>query len=248
MLETVDLARPRRAVFSRLSLALIAAAGASCAAAPEAPAPVAATPVTAASANAATADQGEELAPVRPQIYAPFRLTADLSALSAEERRMLGLFIDAAQIMDGLFWQQAYGDRDRLLGGLEDPRHAPFRRDQLRSVGSARREPAVRAGRRREAARRAVLSAGHEPGGVRAGARSPGKDGLYTFITRDPAGKLALLPYDWRFARELQQAASMLARGRGARARAGAAQLPRAARRCAHAATTTARATWPGST
>ena len=64
--------------------------------------------------------------PVRPAIYAPFRLTADLSSLLPEERRMLGLFIDAAQIMDGLFWKQAYGDRDQLLNGIEDPQTRQF--------------------------------------------------------------------------------------------------------------------------
>ena len=54
-------------------------------------------------------------APARPEIYAPFTLTADLSGLTANERRMLGLFIDAAAIMDDLFWRQAYGNRDALL-------------------------------------------------------------------------------------------------------------------------------------
>ena len=40
---------------------------------------------------------------------------------------MLGLFIDAAVIMDDLFWQQAYGDRDALLRSLAgDPRQQRF--------------------------------------------------------------------------------------------------------------------------
>ncbi|MDH5177964.1 MAG: Zn-dependent hydrolase, partial [Gammaproteobacteria bacterium] len=56
--------------------------------------------------------------PARPQIYAPFTLQSDLSWLTDKERRMLGLFIDAAEVMDGLFWRQAYGDRDALLKRL----------------------------------------------------------------------------------------------------------------------------------
>ena len=52
--------------------------------------------------------------PVRPEIYAPVTLVADLSGLTDKERRMLGLFIEAGEIMDGLYWRQAYGDREAL--------------------------------------------------------------------------------------------------------------------------------------
>ena len=54
---------------------------------------------------AATADAAETPAagqvqpatvPARPEIYAPFTLQADLSSLTDKERRMLGLFIEAA--------------------------------------------------------------------------------------------------------------------------------------------------------
>jgi len=62
----------------------------------------------------------------RPEIYASVTLGANLSALSAKERQMLSLFIDAAQIMDDLFWRQAYGDRQRLLWSIADPRARRF--------------------------------------------------------------------------------------------------------------------------
>jgi hypothetical protein len=155
------------------------------------------------------ADLAAQPVPVRPQIYAPFRLTADLSSLSAEERRMLGLFIDAAQIMDGLFWRQAYGDRDTLLGGLTDPRTRRFAEinygpwDRL-----AENRPFVPGvGAKPEGA------AFYPPDMTREEferAQLPGKDSLYTFITRDAKGQLALLPYGFRFAEELKQAASLL--------------------------------------
>ena len=54
--------------------------------------------------------------------YASFELTADLSSLSAEQKQMLGLLIEAAKIMDGLFWRQAYGDDHQTWrAGLTDP-------------------------------------------------------------------------------------------------------------------------------
>src|SRR5512145_431620 len=79
------------------------------------------------TANEVTMQQPGQLVPVRPEIYAPFTLTSDLSALTERERTMLGLFIDAAAIMDDLFWKQAYGDRDALLRSLAgDPRQQRF--------------------------------------------------------------------------------------------------------------------------
>ena len=71
---------------------------------------------------AAPASAGAELAPVRPGIYAPVTLSADLKGLTGNERKMVSLLIDAAGIMDDLFWKQAYpGDRAALLAGLKDP-------------------------------------------------------------------------------------------------------------------------------
>ena len=53
--------------------------------------------------------------------YAPVKLTADLSKLTDKEREMVGVLIEAAAEMDSVFWQQAYGDKDALLGSLKDP-------------------------------------------------------------------------------------------------------------------------------
>ena len=46
----------------------------------------------------------------RPEIYAEFTLTADLSYYTDNQLKMIGLLIEASQIMDDLFWKQAYGD------------------------------------------------------------------------------------------------------------------------------------------
>jgi hypothetical protein len=56
----------------------------------------------------------EESISQRLMQYAPVRLTADLSALSAGERRMIPLLVEAADEMDALFWKQAYGDLSDL--------------------------------------------------------------------------------------------------------------------------------------
>ena len=76
-----------------------------------------------ASSAAGTSPAGAT-APVRPEIYAPVTLTADLASLTAKEREMVSLFIDASVIMDELFWRQAYpGDRARLLAIGQELNH-----------------------------------------------------------------------------------------------------------------------------
>ena len=78
-----------------------------------------------ASPTATTDGLGPELAPQDSVLrellaqYATVRLDPDLSGLSDSTRRMIPLLIRAAQAMDDVFWVQAYGDRDSLLGSLD---------------------------------------------------------------------------------------------------------------------------------
>ncbi len=62
------------------------------------------------------------------QSYAPVKLTADLSHLSEAQREMLRELIEAARIMDGLFWRQANGDQAALMSSLEDPQARAYAR------------------------------------------------------------------------------------------------------------------------
>src|SRR5690625_3084847 len=52
--------------------------------------------------------------------YTTVRLTADVSHLPESEREMIPLLIGAADIMDSLFWHQAYGDPDSLWMLIDD--------------------------------------------------------------------------------------------------------------------------------
>ena len=57
----------------------------------------------------------------RLDIYQAVPLTADLSSLSVNQKKMLSLLIDASKIMDDLFWQQAYGsDKAQFLARIAD--------------------------------------------------------------------------------------------------------------------------------
>jgi hypothetical protein len=60
-------------------------------------------------------------------IYHPMALSADLGHLSDRQRHMVELLIEAAEIMDELFWLQAYpGDKDQLLAAIVDPAARKF--------------------------------------------------------------------------------------------------------------------------
>ena len=57
----------------------------------------------------------------RPEIYANFALTADLSGLSDNQREMIAILIEASEIMDDLFWRQAWADDwQTRLDAIED--------------------------------------------------------------------------------------------------------------------------------
>jgi hypothetical protein len=153
--------------------------------------------------------QATPTAPARPEIYAPVTLTADLSGLSANERRMLSLFVDAAAIMDGLFWRQAYGDRDALLRGLKDER--------------IRRYAEINYGPWDRLAGNApfVAGVGPKPDGAQfypldmtkqefEAANLPDSRSHYTVLRRDAAGKLKVVPYHVEYADGVNKAAALL--------------------------------------
>jgi hypothetical protein len=167
--------------------------------------------VTAATPPAATT----ATVPVRPEIYAPVTLTTDLSMLSDRQRSMVSLFINAARIMDDLFWEQAYpGDRASLLAGLKDP--------------AARRFAEINYGPWDRLANNAPFVPGVGPKPPAAGfypldmskeeferANLPGSRSEYTLLRRDTRGKLEVVPYSKQWAGPLERAAGQLERAAG---------------------------------
>ncbi len=186
------------ALFSLLSLA---ACGRSPAPEPESAAAPATTPQPAIEAA--------EAAPSRFDIYASVRLTADLSHLSDQQKKMVGLLIDAATITDNIFWQQVWGDREALLAGIEDPRARQF---AIVNYGPWDRL---------ENDKPFLEQYGPRPPGARfypedmskeefEAWQQPGKDGQYSLVRRNAEGQLTLVPYSAAFAEEIDQIAVQL--------------------------------------
>ncbi|MBA6335602.1 Zn-dependent hydrolase [Colwellia sp. BRX8-7] len=65
----------------------------------------------------------------RLDIYKPVTLSADLSHLSKNQKKMIVLLIEASDIIDELFWQQAFGeDKASFLASIEDEKVREFAR------------------------------------------------------------------------------------------------------------------------
>jgi len=158
-----------------------------------------------------TIDASATVAP-RPEIYAEFSLTSDLSLLTDDQREMIGILISAAEIMEDLFWRQAYGDDyEEWLAtiGVDATRlfaeqnYGPW--DRLDS-----NKPFM------EGVGPKPLGANFYPADMTKeefdAVYLPGKDGLYTLLRRDDEGKLILVPYHVAYADELKAAAELLHR------------------------------------
>ncbi len=69
--------------------------------------------------NELKADPSTDVAQ-RLSTYAPVTLTADLSHLSAKEKQIIPLLLDAASIMDEIFWQQTLGNKEAFMAAIKD--------------------------------------------------------------------------------------------------------------------------------
>lgn len=140
--------------------------------------------------------------------YTPFTLTADVSELSENQKKMIPLLIDAAKEMEKVFWKQAYGDREELMSNLsrEEQQFAAINYGPWDRLNG--NEPFVE-------------GVGPKPAGANFYPVNMTKDefeawdaedkaSLYTMIRRDEDGNLVSIPYSMAFQAEHQAAAEKL--------------------------------------
>ncbi|MCB0761295.1 MAG: Zn-dependent hydrolase [Flavobacteriales bacterium] len=162
-------------------------------------------------AAADVAVTGEEAFNIsRTDIYTPVRLYTNVELLKEEERKMIPLLIKAAQVMDGLFWKEAYsGDRDEFLAGITDERLKRFANinygpwDRLDD-----NKPFI------EGVGEKPLGANFYPEDMTKdefdGWKSDVKKSLYTMVRRDSTGHLKTIYYHKYFETEVKEAAGYL--------------------------------------
>jgi hypothetical protein len=142
--------------------------------------------------------------------YVQVKLTSDiLPTLSAQEKQILPILIEVAQIMDDLFWYEAYGNRDSLMAALKD--------------GGARKFAQMNYGPwdRLENNEPFITGVGPKPATANfyppditkaefESAALPDKKSQYTLLRRDAKGKLITVPYHVQFKAQVEKAATLL--------------------------------------
>lgn len=162
-----------------------------------------------APASAPVLTEKQQYAEQRVSIYAPFRLTTDISEFSPGKREMLKLLIEAAQIMDDLFWRQAWGDKAALLNSIDNE---ATRRLAVMNYGPWDRLAGDRS---------FVDGIEDKPLGANLYPRDmtkeefeaadlEGKASQYTVLERGADGGLKVVPYSQAFPTELRRAAGLL--------------------------------------
>jgi hypothetical protein len=147
--------------------------------------------------------------------YTTVKLAPDLSSLTAEERRMIPLLVDAAKAMDEAYWIETYGDKQALLGSIRDDAGRRFAElnygpwDRLDG-----NHPFITGAGERPAGGnfypRDMTKAEFEAEVAKGGARADSLKSLYTMIRRDNAGKLTVIPFSRFFATQHERAAKRL--------------------------------------
>lgn len=141
--------------------------------------------------------------------YAKFRLTADLTHLSDNQRKMIPLLIDAAKIMDELFWLQSFGPKQAFLAGIES--------QNLRQFADINYGPWDRL----DGDKPFVAGYGEKPLGANfypadidkakfEAEATPVMNGLYTNVVRGEGGELTSVPFHTAYKPQLKEAAALL--------------------------------------
>lgn len=141
--------------------------------------------------------------------YAPVELTTDLSKLTEKERQMIPLLIQAAQIMDDLYWQQCFGNKDSLLNSIKEEKTKQFVVMNYGPWDKLNNDTPF------------ISGVGPKPHGSQfypqdmtreelEKSNLPDKHGLYSLIRRDSTGKLISIPYHEAYKEPLQKASALL--------------------------------------
>ncbi len=141
--------------------------------------------------------------------YVSVKLTTDVSQLSDKEKQMIPLLINAAEIMNELFWYQTYGDKVALLSKIDDEDTKKFVHINYgpwdRMSGNASFIEGIEA---------KPAGANFYPTDMTKeefeAVELEDKSSLYTFLRRDAEGNLTTIPFNEQFKAPLSEAASFL--------------------------------------
>ncbi len=136
------------------------------------------------------------------------RLTTDLSHLSVQQIEMLGYLFDAADIMDEIYWTQAYGEKDKLRAQITD--------ESVWDFVEINYGPWERLNNNKP-----FLGYGSKPAGANfypadmtkeefEAFDAEDKASLYTLIKRQEDGSLESIPYHIAYGEQVKEAAELM--------------------------------------
>ena len=143
-------------------------------------------------------------------IYHQVPLTADLSHLSKNQKHMLSKLIDASEIMDDLFWKQAFfGDKKAFLQQFSDEELKAFAAINYGPWDRLNGDAPYLSGYGEKAAGAEFYPQDMTKAEF-AAAEFADKDGLYSVVERTENGDLTATPYSEKYQAELTKAAALL--------------------------------------
>ena len=146
---------------------------------------------------------------IKADEFAPFTLKSDLSVLTDKEKQMLPLLFEAASLMEKIFWKQAFGDKDILLSGTDNPDLLKFLKINYGPWERLNNNEPFLAGFGEKPRGAQFYPADMTPEEFEAW-DEPSKTSLYTLIRRDNQGALTAVPYHVAFRGEVEEAARLL--------------------------------------
>lgn len=141
--------------------------------------------------------------------FVSFTLSTDLSVLTEKEKQMLPLLLDAAKIIEEIFWTQAFGDKDSLFSvGLDE---------NTKKLLKINYGPWERLNNNKPF----IQGFGEKPAGANFYPSDMTKEefetwddstktSLYTVIRRGEDGKLKPVPYHIEYKEQIEKAASLI--------------------------------------
>ncbi|MEY2113765.1 MULTISPECIES: dipeptidyl-peptidase 3 family protein [Rhodanobacter] len=165
-----------------------------------APAPAASTPVVPATSDAVQRHLAD---------YATVKLTADLSKFDARQKKMIALLVEAADSMNAIYWQQAWGDKNALLQKIADPATREFAEINYGPWNRLDNDKPFVDGVGARPLGAQFYPADMTKAEFEASALKD-KTALYTLLRRDAQGQLVTVPYHEAYKAELEKTAGLL--------------------------------------
>jgi len=141
--------------------------------------------------------------------FVKVKLKADISHLSADQKKMLSYLIDISKIMDDIFWKEAFGEKEELFKNLDN--------EGLKTFVKINYGPWERLNDNKPF----VKGYGEKPAGANfypadmtkeefESFDAEDKTSLYTLVRRDKQGDLKTVPYHKAFKNKILRAADLL--------------------------------------